>query len=375
MSDSIPVYGVLIEEDDVAATAEALRRGWLGMGRDVSEFEHAVESAVGPTDRRAVAVSTGGAALHVAMLVAGVTPGTEVILPSLTHLADAQAVLAAGGEPVFCDVDDATLCLDAERAAELVTPRTGAILAQDYGGHLCDHDAINALAEEHGLRVVHDAAHSFGSAAGGRPIGSFSDICMFSFDPVKALTCIDAGVLMLHDGVDVDRARAFRLLGSDQPAEVMYQNSRTWDYEAVRVGFRYHLSNVHAAIGLTQLAKLDRIRSNRQASCRRYVEQLKGIDPVRVPECDWDEVNPFLIYIRVPADDRDRLRAVLGDKHIGTGIHWRPAHQHAVFRGARRGPLPVTEQAAAELVTLPLHSAMANDDVDAVCDAVAAYFR
>jgi len=345
------------------------------MGLEVERFESGVRRAVEADDHSAVAVSTGGAALHIAMLVAGVEPGTEVLLPSLTHLAGVQAVLAAGGEPVFCDVDDQTLCIDVERAAEQVNGRTRVILAADYAGNLCDHNGVTSLAAGGGLRVVHDAAHSFGSSYEGRPIGSFSDICVFSFDPVKALTCIDAGVLVLRPGSEGRIARELRLLGTNQPPEVMYKNARTWDYDTVRPGFRYHLSNLHAAIGLAQLAKLDRIRANRQANCCRYQEQLKGIDPVRVPDSDFVDVNPFLYYIRVPSEERDPLRAHLAGLGIETGIHWRPAHLHTLFAQSRRGPLEVTERAAAELIALPLHSQLLGTEIDAVCEGITGYFR
>ena len=369
------MYGPLLEEGDIAATTEALRRGWLGMGRDVDAFEHGIAEALGLTDRHVIAVSTGFAALHVGLLVAGVGEGDEVIVPSLTHLADIQAIVATGASPVLCDVVDDTLCIDPDKAAALVSARTKAILAMDYGCHLCDHDRLADLAAVHGLRVVHDAAHAFGSTDRGRPVGTFSDICMFSFDPVKALTAIDAGVLVLRDARELRHAREIRLLGSDQPAEVMYANSRTWDYDAVRPGFRYHLSNIHAALGVAQLPKMATITANRQAGCHVYQRMLKGVDHVRVPEADIDDLNPFLFYVRVPADERDGLRSALAAEGISTGIHWRPAHHHTMFRQFRRGPLDVTDVAAAELVTLPLHSGPCEDVAERVSDAIIRYFR
>jgi dTDP-4-amino-4,6-dideoxygalactose transaminase len=154
----------------------------------------------------------------------------------------------------------------------------------------------------------------------------------------------------------------------------MYRNDRTWDYDATDDGFRYHLSNVHAAIGVEQLAKLDRVRSTRQAVCRRYQEQLKSVQGVEAPACDFDDLNPFLYYVRVHAEQRDGLRQYLAERGIGTGIHWRPAHLHSRFAGFRRGPLSVTEQVGAEILSLPLHSRMADEVVDRVCDEVAAYF-
>ncbi len=372
----IPVYGALLEEDDIEATTAALRRGWLGMGADVDRFEACVADAVGATDRRAVSFATGGAALHVAAMIAGFGPGDEVIMPSMCHLSNVQAVLATGAQPVFCDVDDETLCIDPGRVAELIGPRTKAIMALDYGCYICDHDALSRLAADHGLRVIHDAAHSFGSAANGRAVGTFTDICMFSFDPVKCLTAIDAGVLMLASEDEHRLARQIRILGSDQPAAVMYANARTWDYDAVRVGFRYHLSNIHASLGASQVAKLPRIRANRQSACIRYAERLKGIDAIRTPCGSFEDLTPFLYFLRVPAELRDGLRASLKDQGVDSGVHWRPAHHHTYFQQFRRGPLPVSEAAGSDVISLPLHSApMADEVIDRVCDAIVSFVR
>ncbi len=346
------------------------------MGADVAAFEAAVADAVGATDRRAVAFATGGAALHVAAMIAGFGPGDEVIVPSLCHLSNVQAVLATGAQPVFCDVDDETLCLDPERVAELIGPRTRAVMTIDYGCYVSDHDALAALAADHSLRIIHDAAHSFGSSSAGRAIGSFTDLCMFSFDPVKCLTAIDAGVLMIASADEERLARQIRILGSDQPAEVMYQNARTWDYDAVRPGYRYHLTNVHGAIGCSQVAKLSRIRANRQDACVRYAERLKGYDAIAAPLGPFDDVNPFLYFVRVPAEHRDRVRAELKDQGIDTGLHWRPAHEHTYFRQFRRGPLPVSDAAGRDVISLPLHSApMPDAMLDRICDALTAVLR
>jgi dTDP-4-amino-4,6-dideoxygalactose transaminase len=371
----IPLYRPMVEAEEVAAGSADLAAGWLGMGRSVSAFEQAVHRAIDGGPRATVAVSTGHAALHLAMIIAGVGPGSEVIVPAFTHLADVQAVVATGAEPVFCDIDPLTLCIDLDRARDLIGPATRAIVLMDYGPHLCDHAAGAVLAEQRGLRIVHDAAHAFGSAYHGRPVGSFSDLCVFSFDPVKALTAIDAGIVVVEDEIELHRLRRLRLLGSDQPVEAIYRNEKTWDYDAVDIGYRYHLSNVHAAVGLAQLAKLDSIRAARQAACRRYQERLKTVDGVGLPPSDFDEVNPFLYYIRVHPGLRDDLRVYLAEHGIGTGIHWRPAHLHTRFREFRQGPLHVTEQVGEEIISLPLHSAMSTGVVDRVCDEVAAYFR
>jgi dTDP-4-amino-4,6-dideoxygalactose transaminase len=362
-----------MEAEELEAVDDVLRLGWLGMGSAVGDFEQAVEKVLGGA-RIAVAVSTGYAALHLGLLAAGVGPGDDVIVPSFTHLADVQAIRAVGAHPVLCDVLDATLCIDPARAAALVGPRTRAILSMDYGCHLVDDASIAAIAEEHGLRVVHDAAHSFGAFRGDEAVGSFSDVCMFSFDPVKALSCIDAGVVVVRTEEEARRLRALRVLGASHPAELAYRHRRAWDFDVVEDGFRYHLSNVHAAVGLAQLAKLDRIRAGRQDACRRYSARLAGIDGLRLPEGDVGGLNPFLYYVRVLDGRRQAFREHLAELGVDTGIHWLPVHRTTLYAGCRRGDLTVTDVAAEEIVSLPLHSGMAENVVERVCDAVTSFF-
>jgi len=372
---SIPIYKALIESEELEAAELVLRQGWLGMGVFVGDFEEAVEKVIGGEgSRRAVAVNTGDAALHLALVVADIGPGDEVILPSLTHLADIRAIRAVGAEPVLCDIDDTTLCLDPARVAELIGPRTRALLAMDYGPHLADHQAIAGLAAQHDLRVVHDAAHSFGSSRDDEMVGSFSDICMFSFDPVKALTCVDAGVVVVQTEAELNRLRSLRVLGASHPIELAYGHARAWDFDVVEDGFRYHLSNLHAAIGLAQLAKLDTIRWSRQEACRLYTERLGHLSGLTVPDGDVTGLNPFLYYVRVGDGRRQALREHLAAAGVETGIHWLPLHRLTLFSQCRQGPLDVVDRAADEIVSLPLHSGMPLEVVERVCDAVVSFF-
>jgi dTDP-4-amino-4,6-dideoxygalactose transaminase len=244
----------------------------------------------------------------------------------------------------------------------------------DYGPHLADHDAIAGLAAQHGLRVVHDGAHSFGSMRGDDAVGSFSDICMFSFDPVKSLSCVDAGVVVVRSDEDLHRLRALRVLGASHPIELAYGHSRAWQYDVLEEGFRYHLSNLHAAIGLAQLAKLDAIRWSREAACRLYTERLGHLEGLTVPSGDVTGLNPFLYYVRVAGGRRQDLREHLAALDIETGIHWVPIHHLTLFAGCRQGPLDVVDRASQEIVSLPLHSGMPREVVERVCDAVISFF-
>ena len=371
----IPVFKPLLEKEEFAAAQCALELGWLGMGSYVNEFEEAVKKYVGAEDKFAAALSTGHAALHLGLMIAGVGAGDEVITPSFNNVTDFQAILAVGAAPVFCDIDDRTLCIDLDKAEELVSPQTKAIIVMDYDCVTCDHDLVKEFAARHRLRVIHDAAHSFGSTYKDQKIGSFSDICMFSFDPVKTITCIDGGMLIVNTPEELQKIQEMRLVGMGQPASVMYQNKRAWTYDVSQLGFRYHMANLHAAIGLAQIAKMDEISETRREACRYYNRNLSEISGVRVPDTDFSDVTPFLYYIRVAADKRDDLRAYLLANEVDTGIHWQPGHWMSLFKTARRGDLSVTDLLAKEIISLPLHSKMPIEDLDKVISEISGFFN
>jgi dTDP-4-amino-4,6-dideoxygalactose transaminase len=368
----ISMYHPIIEREEFDACREALENGWLGMGSYVGAFEQKLKETIGAQDRHVVAVSTGHAALHLGLLLIGVGPGDEVITPSFNNAADFQAIMATGAAPVFCDIDDATLCIDLKKAEELISPRTRAIIVMDYDCLLCDHDEAARLAARHGMRVLHDAAHSLGSKYKGRPIGSFSDLTMFSFDPVKTITCVDGGALVVRAEADVARLHEMRLIGMSQPAKVMYNDARAWTYDIRALGFRYHLANLHAAIGLAQLAKLDTFAENRRRYCRYYNRELAGV--VRTPGTDFDDITPFLYYIRVPRERRHDLRAFLREGGIDTGIHWQPGHWFTLLKDCRRGDLCVTEKVGNEILSLPLHSRMTDATLERVVEGIRKFF-
>lgn len=371
---SIPVFKPLIETEELEAVAESLRLGWLGMGSYVGQFEEALSQYLQLTDRHVIAVSTGHAALHLALLTAGIKPGDEVITPSFNNIADFQAILAAGAKPVFCDTDDGSLCIDLRKAEQLITEKVRAIIVMDYDCLLCDHNEVAAFAARHGLRVIHDAAHSFGSRFRGQMVGSFSDITMFSFDPVKTLTCIDGGAVIVQTSEEAAALREMRLIGMGQPTSLMYQNKRAWTYDVKRLGFRYHMANLHAAMGLAQLKKMQDISRTRQAAARHYNRFLGNHSHVRVPQTDFTDVTPFLYYIRVPAETRDQLRDHLSARGIDTGIHWQPGHWFSLFQNCRRGDLSVTDRVAREILSLPLYSMMPLEHVETVCGQIGEYF-
>ena len=371
----IPVFKPLIEKEEIAATTNALELGWLGMGSFVNKFEEELKEFLECSDRYVVSLSTGHAALHLGLLIAGVGPGDEVITPSFNNIADFQAILATGASPVFCDIYEETLCIDLEKAELLVSPKTKAIIVMDYDCFLCDHNKVAKFAKKHNVRVIHDAAHSFGSRYNGKMVGSFSDITMFSFDPVKTITCLDGGALIVKTKEEVAMLHEMRLVGMGQPAEVMYQNKRAWTYNVSRLGFRYHMSNVHAAIGLAQLAKIDLISESRRNVCKYYNSELANIDGLLLPNTNFEGITPFLYYIRVPAEIKEEFKQYMIDNGVDIGVHWQPGHWFDLFKKTRRGDLSVTDKIGHEILSLPLHSCMSKESMDTVVEKIKSFFK
>lgn len=373
--ETVPVYNPLIENDEINACVNALKLGWLGMGSYVAQFEEAIRKFINAHDRYVAAVSTGHAALHLGLLIAGVGPGDEVITPSFNNIADFQAIIATGAKPVFCDINKDSLCIDIDKAEEMVSAKTKAIIVMDYFCFLCDHRRVAEFADKYQVRVIHDAAHSFASKYQNKMIGSFSDICMFSFDPVKNITCIDGGSLVVRTEQELKLIHEMRLIGMGQPATVMYQNQRAWTYDVRRLGFRYHMPNLHAAMGLAQLAKIEKISEGRRDSARYYNDRLRKISEIEIPRTDFDEITPFMYFIRVPLSQRDALRLHLRNRGIDTGIHWQPGHWFTLFKDCRKGDLSVTDRVGQEIVSLPLHSSMSREVLDRVIDSIISFFR
>lgn len=371
---AVPVFQPHVGVDTIKAVVDALHAGWLGMGAITQAFEEGLASFLELRDRYVLATNTGTSALHLALLAAGVGPGDEVITPAFNFVADHQAIVATGATPVLCDVDDVTLGLDADKADALVGPRTKALLPLHFGGVPGRIKELYALAERRRLRVVEDATHAFGSRVDGRPLGSVGDITCFSFDPVKVITAIDGGAVVVGDRALLERLRHWRFLGIDRETHERYKNSRAWEYDVVGQGFRYHMTNINAAIGLSQLARVNEFIAARRAACRLYTERLAGLADVRCPATDFTDVAPFIYTIRVTAGRREDLIGHLKRRGIATGIHFLPAQDFSFLKDCRRGDLGVTERVTREILTLPLHTLMDRALVERVAAAIREYF-
>jgi perosamine synthetase len=358
-------------QEEIDAVASVLESGWLGMGGIARTFEEELSRRLGSS--HVLGCHTGTAALHLALAALDIGPGDEVVVPSMTHVASVQAILAVGARPVFCEVSPATLTIDVDDALARVTSRTRAIMPVHYGGAVCDMESLVPQAHASGLVVVEDVAQAFGSTCEGKSAGTFGDAGCFSFDPVKNVTCGEGGAVVTEDDDLAARIVSLRVLGIDRDSWTRYNSEKPWSYSVTGPGFRYSLSDINAAIGLVQLEKLETFRARKVAIVRRYLEALADIPEVAPIERDLGEVFPFLHTVRVLDGRRDALVSHLFDAGIHAWVRPLPNHVQPAFR-ARTTSLPVSEELAREVMTLPLHVGLSDGDVERVIAAVRAFF-
>jgi perosamine synthetase len=357
-----------LDDDDRAAVAEVLRGDWLTTGPKVAEFEAAFARAVGA--REAVAVSSGTAALHLAVLAAGVGEGHEVVTTPMTFAGTANSVLFAGARPVFADVEADTLNMDPERVRAALTERTRAILAVDYAGRPCRLDELREIAESRGCALLEDACHALGARSGGAPVGSLSDFSAFSLHPVKAITTGEGGVVTTDNAHAAERMRRLRHHGIRPPGDP----GEAWHYRIDELGYNYRITDFQCALGLSQLAKLPGFLARRREIAEAYHRKLAGcplVLPPPDPDSAWHLYVVRLDRARTDADRAEVFRA-LRAANIGVQVHYLPVHCHELYRkmGYRPGSCPAAERAYEEMFSLPLWPGMTDDDVEDVVAAV-----
>ncbi len=369
---TIPVQRPYLGPEELQAVERVFESRWLGLGAFTQAFERQLETFLGVP--HAIAVSSGTAALHIALDILGLQPGDEVLVPTLTFVATVQAVIMTGAMPVFCDVDAKTFNLDVRDAAARITPRTKAIIPVHYGGTACDMDAIDRLAAEARIKVVEDAAHAFGSTYKGQKIGALGHLTCFSFDPIKNITCGEGGAVVTNDQDLADQAASRRVLGINKDAWSRLTTPCPWSYEVAGPGFRYHMSNINAAIGLEQLKRFEAFQERRRAIARRYDEAFAEIPGLLLREQHLQETCPFFYVVRVVDGRRDALMDHLKECGILTGVHYIPNHLHRAFAPLRTTSLPVAERLIQEILTLPLFYEMTDEQVGLVIAAVRRFF-
>nr|BFF04407.1 DegT/DnrJ/EryC1/StrS family aminotransferase [Streptoalloteichus tenebrarius] len=344
---------------EYAALAAVLAAGHYGHTEVTEAFEREVAAFLGVPE--VVAVASGTAALHLALRAAGIGPGDEVLVPSLTFCASVQAVLAAGAQPRFLDVDPTTLCVTGEHVRTALTPATRAVMPVLYGGRPVDLTALRAEFADRGIVVVEDAAHAFGSVTlDGTPVGATGNLTCFSLGPIKNLTCGQGGLIVPRDAEEAERARSLRGLGIVETSAI---RAAATSYTVAAAGWREQMSALNAAIGRAQLSGFGVVAARRKQLWRAYRTALSTVKGVRVVDVDVDHAVPSLCAVLVLTQPRDAVFHHLRGQGIGVGAHYPPNHLQPAFATWRR-TLPATESVAGKILTLPFHPHLDPADVE-----------
>ena len=355
----------VIGKAEKQAVLGVLDREYLGMGKEVEKFENLLARFFG---RSAVCVSSGTAALHLALQGVGLKKGDEVLVQSLTYVASFQAISATGAKPIPCEVDPRTITLDIKDAEKKLTDKTKVVMPVHYTGGVGALGEIYAFAKANGLRVVEDAAHALGSLYKGRRVGSFGDIACFSFDGIKNITSGEGGAIVTSDEDVLQNVRDARLLGVEKDTEKRFAGQRSWDFDVTKQGWRYHMSNIMAAIGIEQFKRLPEFSAKRQKLAKRYQENLGKAENIELLEQNFDFIVPHIFVVKLKSGNRDDIRKKMLERGIETGFHYKPNHLLSYYNQDRKYRLPLTEQIFPRLLTLPLHPDLEESDVDFICE-------
>jgi dTDP-4-amino-4,6-dideoxygalactose transaminase len=386
----IPFHRPSIGPAEEREVLDSLRSGWITTGPKAKRFEKEFAAYVGA--RHALAVSHCTGALHLALFALGIGPGDEVITTPFTFTATAEVIGYLGARPVFVDIDPGTFNLDPARVEKALESgqhrRVRAILPVHFAGHACDMDRLLAIARSHHLKIVEDAAHAVGSARhlegrGMTRIGTIGDLSCFSFYATKNITSAEGGMVTTEDDALAERIAVASLHGMNRDAWKRYDRSGSWFYEIHDTGFKYNLSDVHAAIGVAQLARADEFMRRRTAIARAYSEALRAEPALQVPYEEPGIEHAWHLYILRMHPEQLRIgRAqfveLLRERGVGTSVHCIPLHTMHFYQeryGYRTGDFPVTENVYSRCLSLPIYPAMSDEDIAYVIENVLALVR
>jgi dTDP-4-amino-4,6-dideoxygalactose transaminase len=369
----VPLYEILWDKKDLEVVSKVIKRGtFWAVGPEIEEFEKAVADYV--NRKYAVAFNSGTSALHALMLACRISTNDKVIVPSFSFIATANAPLFTNATPVFADIESETFALDAGSVSKLIDNRTKTIMPIHYGGTPCrDIELLRELANKHKIFVIEDAAESIGSTKDSQKIGSFGDAAMFSFCGNKIITTGEGGVAVTDSGAICERLKLVRSHGRLE-SEPYFLTTKTLDY--IELGYNWRMPTIIAALGLSQLKKLEKVISLRQEKAAYYSERLKKIKWIKIPEPPRKSRPVYQMYtIRITLGKkvRDALRDFLTKKGIMTKVYFEPIHLTHFYRekfGYKKGKLPITERLAGEVLTLPIYPTMSREQMDYVISCI-----
>lgn len=373
----LPYSPPKIGDEEINEVTATLRSDWITTGPRTKAFEVQFGEYVGAPGGTSLMLNSCTAGLHVALVVLGVGPGDEVIVPTLTFAATANVVEHVGAKPVLVDVEPDTLCISPEAVERAITPRTKAIMPVHYAGHPADLDPIFELAEKHGLHVVEDAAHSAPSSYRSTKIGSRGNLASFSFYATKNLTTIEGGALTGSPEL-IDKARVIALHGMSRDAWKRFDKAGSWDYDVEAPGFKYNMTDVQAAVGMHQLTKLAGFHKRRQEIVELYRQAFQDDAAFQLP-VERDHVSSawHLYVLRLRSEfltiGRNEFIDELRSRNIGTSVHYRPLHMMSFYAdkyGYQPEDFPVAKDAFDRMVSIPLNPRLSNEDVADVVEAI-----
>jgi len=370
----IPVFRPSMGIEEVEAVKEVLLSGWIGLGPKTEEFEKKFAQYIGV--KYAVALNSATAALHLAMAVLNIE-GKEVVTTPMTFISTNHAILYNRGIPVFADIEPDTLNINPKEITKNISPKTKAIVVVHYGGHACDMDKIIKIAKKHKLYLVEDAAHGCGGEYKGKKLGSLGDLGCFSFHAVKNLATGDGGMITTNNKNFYEKIKKLRWLGINKDTWSREKNEQTyglkysWYYEVEDVGFKYHMNDITAALGLVQLKKLDKMNARRKKITQIYNKNFADLDWLETPIVkDYAESSHHNYVIKTEL--RDKLNEYLAQKGISTGVHYIPNNHYKMYRQCR-GKTPVSDKIWKKLLTLPLYPDMTEAEISQVVSAIRSF--
>ncbi len=373
---NIPVFRPSITEEEIAAVAEVLRSGWLGQGPRTEQFQQEFAKFSGVP--YAVGVNSCTAALHLALSALGVGKGDAVVVPALTFVSTAHVVIYQNAQPILADVDPVTLCLRVQDVEKVITPKTKAIIVVHYGGQPARLSELVQFCADRKLHLIEDCAHACGASYYQKPVGGWGDAGCFSFQAIKNLTTGDGGMLTLRDKRLAKIAHQEAWLGISSSTWERVEGEKkmySWEYAIDRIGYKYHMNDIMAAIGLVQLGRLPEMNGRRREIAGDYNSALAGMGWLELPREMTNTVRSWWNYpIRVPAEHRGRLVDHMRSLGISVGVHYKPVHLQECYKYLH-AHVPVTDREWERLISLPVYADMTGDEQQRVVEAIIGFGR
>lgn len=359
-----------LDEEDIQAVIDTLRSPYLTQGPKISEFEKEIADYVGT--KYAVAFCNGTAALHGACFAAGIGEGDEVITSPITFAASANCVRYVGGTVVFSDINKETYNINPLEIEKNITSKTKAIIPVDFTGQPADMDTINQIAKKHNLIVIEDGAHSLGAEYKGRKVGELADMTMFSFHPVKPITTAEGGIIVTNNEEYYKKLKAFRSHGVEKTPYSLEQGD--WYYEITNIGYNYRMTELQAALGLSQLKKIDIFLDRRREIAQMYNDAFEKMPEITIPKQLLETNSGWHLYM-IQLDKSINRKEVfnrLREQNIGVHVHYIPVYWHPYYEklGYKRGLCKTAEEWYERVLTLPIHPALSNKDIEHIINSI-----